>query len=159
MKTGNINEIKKELQELSVKQLLDLCLALAKYKKDNKEYLGYLLFEGHNKNNFVSEVKLEIDVLFSEINSDANLYYIKKSLRKILRQIVKYCRYIDDKAFAAELHIYFCHTLKKSGIKFRNSQLILNMYNQELKKINVLIASLHEDLQGDYQRELEQLIL
>lgn len=159
MKTSSLNDIKKELHELSPKQLVELCLSLAKYKKDNKEYLGYLIFESHDKNTFVASVKSEVDILFSQIEIDANLYYAKKSLRKILRQIVKYCKYVDDKALAAELHIYFCHKLKFSGIAFKRSQLIINMYEQELRKINALIASLHEDLQNDYLNDLESIAL
>ena len=64
MKSGTLAEIKKELQELEPKQLADLCIALAKYKKDNKEYLGYLLFDAHDKENTVKSVKEEILVLF-----------------------------------------------------------------------------------------------
>ncbi len=68
-----------QLQELEPRQLVDLCLSLAKYKKDNKEYLGYLLFESHDKNAFVNEIKSEIDFNFSEIDVTNNLYYIKKT--------------------------------------------------------------------------------
>jgi membrane-anchored protein YejM (alkaline phosphatase superfamily) len=159
VKISSISEVKKELQELEPKLLVELCLSLAKYKKDNKEYLGYLLFESHDKTSFVNDIKAEMDVHFSEIDIRNNLYYIKKSLRKILRQIVKYCRYLDDKALMAELHIYFCNKLKNSGIPIKKSQLIVNMYEQELKKINSFVKTLHPDLQGDYNRELEELIL
>jgi hypothetical protein len=159
MKASSISDIKKELQELEPRRLVELCLDLAKYKKDNKEYLGYLLFESHDKGSFMSELRSEIDAQFAEIDIKSNLYYVKKNLRKILRQIVKYCRYLDDKALAADLHIYFCRKLKDSGIPFKRSQLILNMYEQELRKINSFISSLHDDLRGDYRYELEQLEL
>jgi hypothetical protein len=159
LKISSISEVKKELQELEPKLLVELCLSLAKYKKDNKEYLGYLLFESHDKTSFVNGIKSEMDAHFLEIDVRNNLYYIKKSLRKILRQIVKYCRYLDDKALMAELHIYFCNKLKNSGIPIKKSQLIVNMYEQELKKINSFVKTLHPDLQGDYNRELEELIL
>jgi hypothetical protein len=39
MKSANISELKKELNELPQKQLVELCLSLSKYKKDNKEFL------------------------------------------------------------------------------------------------------------------------
>jgi hypothetical protein len=159
LKISSINEVKKELQELEPKLLVELCLSLAKYKKDNKEYLGYLLFESHDKTSFVNDIKAEIDAHFSEIDVRNNLYYIKKSLRKILRQIVKYCRYLDDKALMVELHLYFCNKLKNSGIPIEKSQLIVNMYAQEVKKINIIIQTLHPDLQGDYNREMQELIL
>ena len=157
MKISSLSELKKELQLLPEKDLVQLCTALAKYKKDNKEYLDYLLFAAHNKSGFVVEIKTEIDSLYESIDKTANLYYTKKSLRKILRLVNKYCKYIGDKALAADLHIYFCNKLKQSGVPFKKSQLIVNLYEQELKKINVLVASLHEDLRADYLSDIEQL--
>lgn len=158
MKSASISELKKELNELPQKQLVELCLSLAKYKKDNKEFLDYLLFEAHDKANFVLSVKKEIDENFEELKTQSNLYYTKKSLRKILRLITKYCKYLNDKAIASELRIYFCSKLKNSGIPYHKSQLIVNMYEQQLKKINTLISSLHEDLQQDYLNDLEKII-
>jgi hypothetical protein len=158
MKATSISELKKELHELPAKQLIELCLHLAKYKKDNKEFLDYLLFQAHDKPSFVSAVKNEIDEHFEELKMQANLYYVKKSLRKLLRLITKYCKYISDKALAADLHIYFCQKMKASGIPFHKSQLLVNMYEQQLKKINTLINGLHEDLQQDYLNDLEKII-
>jgi membrane-anchored protein YejM (alkaline phosphatase superfamily) len=157
MESATLNTIKKELQELPQKQLVELCVALAKYKKDNKEFLDYLLFEAQDKNNFVLNVKQQIDEHFIELQPQINLYYIKKSLRKLLRLITKYSKYIGDKGLAAELHIYFCKKFKASGIPYQKSQLLINMYDQQLKKINTLIKTLHEDLQNDYLRELEDV--
>lgn len=158
MKTASLSELKKELNDLPAKQLAELCVTLAKYKKDNKELLDYLLFEAHDKPNFILEVKKEIDENFLELKHQANLYYVKKSLRKLLRIINKYSKYISDKALSAELHIYFCQKLKQSGIPYRKSQLLVNMYDQEIKKINTLILGLHEDLQQDYLIDLDRLI-
>lgn len=157
MKTASLSELKKELQQLTPRDLAELCISLAKYKKDNKEFLGYLLFESHNKPAFIKEVKAMIDELFLELNSLSNLYYAKKTLRKILRIITKYCKYMGDKAHAAELHIYFLNKLKDSGLPIRKSQLIINMYEQQLKKINTLVNSLHEDLQADFRTEIENI--
>lgn len=157
MKTSTISELKKELVELPQKQLVDLCLHLAKYKKDNKEFLDYLLFQSHDKSSFVNTVKSEIDEHFEELKTQTNLYYVKKSLRKLLRLITKYCKYIADKALAAELHIYFCRKMKTSDIPCHKSQLLINMYEQQLKKINTLIKGLHEDLQQDYLNDLEEI--
>lgn len=157
MKASTISELKKELIELPQKQLVDLCLHLAKYKKDNKEFLDYLLFQSHDKSSFVNAVKTEIDEHFEELKTQTNLYYVKKSLRKLLRLITKYCKYIADKALAAELHIYFCRKMKNSDIPYHKSQLLINMYEQQLKKINTLIKGLHEDLQQDYLNDLEEI--
>jgi len=157
MKSVSLSELKKELQEIPQKELIELCIALAKYKKDNKEFLGYLLFEAHDKNAFVKEVKIEIGEQITLLQTQPNLYYVKKSLRKLLRIITKYNKYMNDKALSADLHIYFCSKLKNSGIPYHKSQLIVNMYEQQLKKINTLISSLHEDLQQDYLQDLENL--
>ncbi|MBL7910645.1 MAG: hypothetical protein JNJ41_06300 [Bacteroidia bacterium] len=158
MKPAGLSDIKKELEFLEPKKLLELCIALAKYKKDNKEYLGFLLFEEHNKTQFVKEVKLEIDEHFEVLKTQANLYYVKKSLRKLLRIITKYTKYVDDKGLSAEMYIYFCAKLKHSGIPYHKSQMLVNLMEQQLKKINTLITTLHPDLQNDYLNDLEKII-
>lgn len=159
MKATSLHELKKELHQLAPKELQELCLKLAKYKKDNKEYLSYLVFESHDKEVFVKDVKQLINEHFEELKSQSNLYYVKKSLRKLLRLINKYCKYVADKAIAAELHIYFCQKIKASGIRIHRSQQLENMYLQEVKKINKLVSSLHEDLQHDYASDIEKLTL
>ena len=157
MKAASLQEIKKELQELPPAQLLELCLALAKYKKDNKEYLGYLLFDAHDKQTFTTAVKNIIDEQMETLKMQPNLYYVKKSLRKLLRIVNKYCKYAGEKTLAAELHIYFCAQLKNSGIPYHKNKLIVNLYAGQLKKINSLIKSFHEDLQADYLGDLEKI--
>jgi membrane-anchored protein YejM (alkaline phosphatase superfamily) len=157
MKPAGLAEIKKELQLLSTQKLAELCLSLAKYKKDNKEFLGYLLFESHDKQEFIKLVKEEVDELFKGIDRNANLYYAKKSLRKILRLISRYSKYMSDKASSADLYIYFLQKLKWCGLPYHRSQQLENLYEQQLKKIDSLIGALHEDLQGDYKKELEDL--
>ena len=139
MKAVSLSELKKELREISQKQLIELCISLAKYKKDNKEFLSYLLFEAHNKPAFVTEIKKEIEEQITSLKNQANLYYVKKSLRKILRIITRYTKYMGDKAVSAELLIFFCVQLKHSGIPYHKSQLIINLYEQQIKKINTLI--------------------
>ena len=158
MKSVSLSELKKELQEIPQKELVELCVTLAKYKKDNKEFLSYLLFESHDKNAFVNKVKAEIDEQMTLLQAQPNLYFVKKGLRKLLRIITKYNKYINDKALSADLHIYFCSKLKHSGIPYHKSQLIVNMYEQQLKKINTLISLLHEDLQQDYLQDLEKIV-
>ncbi len=157
MKAAAISEIKKELTALPPKKILELCITLARYKKENKELLGYLLFEAHDKQAFIESVKNEIDAGFTELPK-SNWYLTKKSLRKILRAITKYSRHTGTKESAIEMLIYFCTKLKTSGISFHKSPALLNLYNQQLKKINALMKSVHEDLHFDYNKELELLI-
>ncbi len=157
MKVASLQEIKNELHALSPDDLLELCLYLAKYKKDNKEYLGYLLFEAHNKTNLTNNVKALIDKQIAALQTQPNLYYVKKGLRKLLRLINKYCKYVNDKTLTVDLHIYFCSKLKNSGIPYHKNKLIVNMYELQLKKINSLINSFHEDLRHDYLNDVESI--
>ena len=82
MKAASINEIKQELNMVAPARLLELCLRLAKYKKDNKELLSYLLFEAHDESAYIQSIKDEVDDQFAGINH-SNAYFAKKSLRKI----------------------------------------------------------------------------
>jgi len=156
MKAATIHEIKLELNASSTARLTDLCLRLAKLKKENKELLTYLLFEAHDEANYIREVKTEIDEQFNEINR-SNLYFARKSLRKILRTTVKYIRNTGSKQAEAELLTYFCSKLFHSGIPMGKSTVISNLYQGQVKKISRVISTLHEDLQYDYLRELKKL--
>ena len=155
MKTATVHEIKQELASLKPAAVTELCLRLARFKKENKELLTYLLFEAHDEEAFVNSIKAEIDELFASINQ-SHLYFAKKTLRKIIRVINKYCRYSNVKQTEVELRLYFCSSLYKSGISLFNTA-INNIYQGQLKKINAVLETLHEDLQYDYYKELESL--
>ena len=156
MKSASIHVLQKELHELEPKQVLELCMRLAKYKKENKELLSYLIFEAHNEKAYINGIKEEMDILFSEINKSTN-YLAKKSLRKILRLTNKFIKYSGSKQTEIELKIYFCTKLKTSRIPINTSVVLSNLYNREIEKIKNAIAKLHEDLQYDYKQELEKL--
>lgn len=156
MKTATIHEIKQELSAIKSAELIELCLRLARFKKENKELLTYLLFEAHDEQGYINSIKKEIDDLFETINL-SHLYFAKKTLRKIVRTINKYCRYSGNKQTEIESRIYFCQKLKSSGIPFHNNIVISNLYASQLKKINTVLATLHEDLQYDYLKELKGL--
>lgn len=157
MKAATIHELKKELQLLDPPRLAELCIALAKYKKDNKEFLAYLLFESGDKPGFIREVKGLIEEGFAELDPRANLYFLKKSIRKILRLANKYVKYMGDKQADVELLSHFCLELKRSGIPFHKSTTLANLYDSQVKKIHKALSMLHEDLQYDYQELLEKL--
>ena len=156
MKTATIHEIKQELSTTKPAELVELCLRLGKFKKENKELLTYLLFEAHNEPAYAESVKKELDELFAEINQ-SHLYFAKKSLRKIVRVINKYCRYSGSKQTEVELRLYFCKSLNASGISFHYNTVIHNLYQSQLKKIDEVLNTLHEDLQYDYRKDLEGL--
>jgi hypothetical protein len=156
MKAATINELKQELTAQSPKQLLELCLRLAKFKKENKELLTYLLFEEHDEHGYVESVKKEIDEQFVQLPK-ANTYLTQKSLRKVLRTISKYSKYTASKQSQAEMLLHFCRKLKASGIAIHRSVGLTKMYVTQIKKVSTIIQSLHEDLHYDYKKQLEQL--
>ncbi len=156
MKTATINELKLELAAVPTAQVVDLCLKLARFKKENKELLTYLLFEASDEQAYINSIKSETKILFDEINT-SSLYFVKKSLRKILRLLNKFIRYSGKAETEVNLLLFFCHTLNQSGIPFETSQIIVNMRQNQIKKITKAIASMHEDLQYEYKKELDLL--
>jgi uncharacterized protein YpuA (DUF1002 family) len=156
MQTASISEIKKELQTLHAAQLVELCTKIAKYKKDNKEFLNYLLFQTHDEAQFIDGVKQEMTELFAEMNR-SNLYFAKKTIRKILRLANKNAKYSSRAGTNIELLVHFCKELDNTGIDFRKSTVLYNLYKAQLKKINESLSTLHEDLQYDYQKEIDLL--
>jgi hypothetical protein len=158
MKTATIHELKQELLTLQPNQLSELTLKLAKFKKENKELLTYLLFEAHDEQGYIASVKKETEEQFAGINQ-SNLYYVKKTLRKIVRTLNKYSRYTGSTVVTIEICIHFCQTLKDSGIPFQKSPIITNLYNSQVQKIKKELGALHEDLQYDYRKEVESLEL
>jgi hypothetical protein len=156
MKTATIQELKQELLAVNQPKLLELCLRLAKFKKENKELLTFLLFEAHDEEAYINSVKELIDEGFTEVPKP-NLYLTKKTLRKILRITNRYIKYAGSKQTEAALLIYFCQKMKVSGIPYAKSTVLNNLYEQQLKKINTALKTLHEDLQYDYLREVALL--
>ncbi|HRO45720.1 hypothetical protein [Agriterribacter sp.] len=156
IKTATVSELKDELQSVPPAQVLALCLRLAKFKKENKELLTYLLFEAHDLPGYMEAVKREIDRLFSEINS-SNIYFAKKTIQKILSITNKHIRYTGSKHAETELLLYFCISLKASGIPIKKSTALINLLANQIKKIEKSLAFLHEDLQYDYIKAFEQL--
>ena len=135
MKAATIQEIKQELTNLPAPKLAELCLRLAKFKKDNKELLTYLLFESSDLPEYITNVKKEIDLGFEELPKP-NLYLTKKSLRKVLRITAKEIRYTGSPQAEVELLTYFLQKIKESGIPIDKSPVLVNLYQNQLKKLD-----------------------
>lgn len=156
MKAYPLKEIKKELTYLSSSELQDLCLRLSRFKKENKELLSYLLFEASNESNYIESVKLHIDEQFELINTKS-IFYIRKSMRKILSHTKKYIRYSKKKETEIELLLYFCKKQRDFKPSIKRSTQLQNMYNRQILLIKKSVLTLHEDLQYDYNLILEDM--
>ena len=156
MKAVTVKELKEELTNYTPKELRELCLRLARFKKENKELLTYLLFESSNEALYVESVKKEVDQQFEQINKKSH-YLIKKSFRKILRIIRKYARYSQKKETEVELLVYFCTKIKKFTPSVQKNTGLQNFYNRLIETIRKKVSLLHEELQFDYGTELNAL--
>jgi len=156
MKAASVHELKDELQQLPTKQLVELCLRLSRFKKENKELLTYLLFEAHDLPGYITLVKQQMDEAFEALNT-SQIFLAKKTIRKTLRIANKHVRFTGSKQSEVELLIHFCTLLKGSGIQLQKSTAMLNLYNQQLKKVRKALESMHEEEQYDYVRVVEKL--
>ena len=82
MNASSINEIKKELNTLDSDALLSICMRLAKYKKENKELVSYLLFEAQHEQAYIENIKEEIAELFRDLPSNTYHMYEFSSAQK-----------------------------------------------------------------------------
>ena len=121
MKAVTVKKIKDELGYKNSKELIDLCLRLSKFKKENKELLTYLLFESDNEEGYIESVKKQVDELFEQINTKS-YFYIRKSTRKILTLTKKFIRYSQNKETEVELLLYFCKKLKEFKPSIKRAQ-------------------------------------
>jgi len=156
MKTASVTEIKKELKHRSPQELIEISLTLAKFKKENKELLTYLLYEKEDERGYIEGIKVEVEEQFEEINT-SSMYFIKKSTRKILRNVKKYIRYSKKKTTETELLIHFCSVLKTHHPQLENNTVLFNIYNRQIDLCRKAISTLHEDLQYDFQLEIDRL--
>jgi len=157
MKAAYISQLKQEIKNRSTSELVEICLRLARFKKENKELLTYLLFEVQDEPAYIESIKNEIDRQFQEINK-SNIYFAKKSIRKIVRTTNKFIRYSGRKETEVELLMHFCRRLMGFGLPLNESIALSNIYDRQIQKIKKSISTLHEDLQYDYGEELKPLL-
>ena len=156
MKAATVHELKKELGTLDHSRLLEICLRLAKFKKDNKELMTYMLFEADDEDQYIESVKSEMQEIMESMNRYST-FYMKKTMRKTIRYMDKFVRYSGLKETEAEIRISFCEMVRELKVPIHRSKVMTNMFNRQLKKINTALSKLHEDLQYDYQGRIDEI--
>lgn len=156
MKAASAAEIRQTLKDLDKKELVDVCLRLSRYKKENKELITFLLFEAGDLPNYIAGVKEELDAVFATV-SQSSVHFAKKGLRKALRIANRYIRYAADKTVEVEVLLHFCTNFKGLRVDWQRSNVLVRMYQNQLKKIDAALNTMHDDLQYDYRRSLERL--
>ena len=157
MKAASLAEIKKRLVRLEQGEMLEACLRLARFKRDNKELLTYLLFAAEDEKAYLASLCTEIDEQFETMNK-SSLYYSKKSIRKTIRWMEKFIRYSGNDETELEVRIHFCKTLQASKIPIKKSKVTWNMLLSQLKKIEKVLAKFHPDIQHEYRPEIDRIV-
>lgn len=157
MEKISINIIKKELQELSQKQLVEICIQLAKARKENKEQLDFMLLKSHHLFQYEIDLKAEIDTQF-EIFTYYKYYQLIKPLKAYVNSVLKQISYSKNPSFELEIIIYLC----KQFFRFNDDESIwfykINIiYDSLARKIEPRFKKLHEDEQFDYRVKLEEI--
>ncbi|WP_411272894.1 hypothetical protein [Daejeonella sp.] len=156
MKPEKLSDIKKELAGLTVQELTEICLRIARYKKENKELLNYLLFDSEDPLSYAEKLKAFLEEDFKSIQK--SYYYSTKSLRKILRLMNRYVKYTGNKQVEIELSLWFCNSFLFYADLGTSHKPLQGLLIRQLEKISKILPKLHEDLQFDYQGEFENLI-
>ena len=151
-----LQDIKKELQHLSGLQIAELCLRLARYKKENKELLAYLLFEAGNEQAFIEKIKAEVGFMFSQLPSQS--YVAAKYIRKILRLMSKYNKFIGSKQAEIDLLLNFCYNYLQYTDRKTSYKPLRLILTRQVLKIQTLVNKLDEDLQLDYNQDYNNML-
>ena len=154
MNPASIDDIKNELKQLPPKKVLDLTLRLARFKKENKELLTYLLFESHDEPGYIKMLQADIDEKFATIDPSP-ISKAKKEYRKILRLINRQIKYIGSKSASVELLLYF--TMKLRDQEQTLHPRLQTLFLQQITKAEKLLPLIDDDLQFDYRQKIEAL--
>lgn len=156
MKASSLAQIKKELQNLSSEELYNLCAQLGRFKVENKLLLTYLLYYSEDNESYIEDVKELLDTMLEAMNTES-YFYMKKTIRKVLRQIKLYSRISKSAIVEVELLLFFCERLSVLEPSIQRNKLLTNLYERQKTAILKKIATLHEDLQYDYKEQLKEL--
>lgn len=156
MPSSSLSEIKKEIKYLSSDELLELCVRLGRFKAENKALLTYELFYKDDEDGYVEAIKDELLESLSQINT-RSYFYMKKTIRKVLKQIRLFSRLSRSKTTEIELLIFFCEELNKLEPSIHHNKMLRNLYNRQIDSIVKKTQGLHEDLQYDYNLTLNDL--
>lgn len=156
MKIASLAEIKKELQHLSPKELIEVITDLSKFSTDNKLFLYFKLYGREQPDLFAEMVQEELINDFRNGNQ-RNAHYAKKSAQAVRRKLNKYLKFTKDKPTQIDLISFFCEMLYEYGYLMYRHPVIENLYLLQVGKVERLIGQMHEDLQFDYRDKVREL--
>lgn len=156
MYTAGVREIRQELEAQSPKELINIIQRLARFKKENKELLTFLLFEAHDLDGHLAAVREELLTSMLDIQPE-RIYLAKKTVRKTLHIANKHIRLIGSKAAEAEIRLHVCRLLQQSGLPIERNPVLQRIFQTQMRTARKAIDTLHEDLQWELLREADKL--
>ena len=135
-----------------------MCLRLVKFKKENKELINYLLFEATDEQQYVTGVNEILGELFLTVNK-SNIYFAKKTIRKIIRTANRYIKYSNVETTEPDILLFVCENILALEINLKKNTALLNLYLSLIKRINKAVDAMHEDIQYDYLKSVSALSL
>jgi hypothetical protein len=150
-----LSDLKKELLELSKPELIQLCLRVAKLKRENKELLAYLIFDSDDPLFYAQKLKPEIKEVFEQPFQHA--YYLTKSIRKAMRLITKYYRFTSNKQGETELLIYLVEEFYLSWRNEYRYQALGKVIYRCLEKAQSNLKKIDEDFRADFENPINEL--
>lgn len=151
-----ITEIKKAINFLDEKELKTLLLDIIGFATDNKRFAYFKLNEQQDEGFFLAETK---ELLLQEFGKchHTNYWTAKKLLQKLRGTLNKLIKFTKHKDQQLELIIYFCQQTEEFGYLRYRHPVIQNLFAVQLRRAESLVSKLHEDLQYDYEQQLEEL--
>ena len=134
----------------------EVILRLARFKKENKELLTYLLLYKNDEEKYVAEIKESMHIMFTEVNVKSS-YIAKKNLRKILRSANRFIKYTSESSTEIELLIFFIEEFNDLEMNVSKNTALQKMHASVMTRIQKSILLLHEDLQYDYNKRFAAL--
>jgi len=155
MEKVSLSDIRKELSFASKEELVSICLRMARLKKENKEHLAYLLFS-KDEAVFIAEINEEITLAMHDLRN-INTFQAKKVLQKTLRTITKNKKFCLSKVYEMEVMLHFVREMEQKKVPYSSSSYLFQFYAKQVIKLGKILPGLDEDLQTDYQSEVEEL--
>lgn len=156
MELADARTIKAEIKERSHEELVELCMRLSRFKKENKALITYELFLKDDEWAFCQETKEQITEDLSAI-TNKQVFWLKKSVRKVLKEVSLLLRFTKEPRIEIELLTHFALELNRIVPEVHRSRILKNLYVRQVNRIQKIQQKLPEDLRLDYQADLDAL--
>ncbi len=149
---ASVKEIKREMGHLNAAELSEVCIRLAKYKKENKELLHYLLFHADDPGAYAASIREELEDQFQQLGRQG--YQSAKSFRKILTLIGRYSRFTGSKQVEAEFLVWFCKRFLEYADTRSTYKPLTGIFGKQLNRLKGIADALDPDLGHDLGMEI-----